>query len=62
MDEIDRKAVSILLNAPTVNEQELKIILRELRNLAKYKRKKENLSKHVNEILDYWASIAYKMC
>ncbi|WP_292460830.1 hypothetical protein [Methanothermococcus sp.] len=57
MDEIDKMAINILINAPLMSEHEMKCTINMLRKIARKKR--NNGRKKVNDILDYWANKAY---
>ena len=59
MDEIDRKAINLLIHSTTLNYEEMKDVLRELKKMAKVK-KKEFKNYSVRDILDYWGTLAYK--
>jgi len=59
MDEIDRQAVNILINAPLMSESEMKYAIIQLKRIAKRKRTRER--KRITDILDYWADKAYLM-
>ncbi|WP_421077016.1 hypothetical protein Mjas_04505 [Methanothermococcus sp. Ax23] len=57
IDEIDKLAINILINAPLMSEHEMKYAINRLKRIAK--KKKNNERKKVNDILDYWANKAY---
>ncbi|WP_456419947.1 hypothetical protein [Methanocaldococcus infernus] len=59
MDDLDRRAISLLINSTTLNYDEMKDVLRELKKMAKMK-KKEFKDYSVKDILDYWGTLAYK--
>jgi ribosome recycling factor len=55
MDEIDKKAIEILLNAPFMTEEEMKNTIKILKQMARMKKNRGS----IREILDYWANQAY---
>ncbi len=57
MDEIDRQAVNILINAPLMSESEMRYAIAQLKRIAKRKRTRER--RRIMDILDYWANEAY---
>ncbi|NPA62320.1 MAG: hypothetical protein GXN95_02065 [Methanococci archaeon] len=60
MDDIDRKAVMLLLNATLMSEEEIEKTLKVLRRMARIKKRKEKNIKSIRDVLDYWACQAYK--
>ncbi|AEH06861.1 hypothetical protein [Methanothermococcus okinawensis] len=56
MDETDKMAIDILINAPLMSEHEMKYAVNKLKIIAK---KKKNNKRKINDILDYWANKAY---
>ncbi|MCQ6254463.1 hypothetical protein [Methanocaldococcus sp.] len=60
MDDIDKKAINLLINATLMSENEIEKTLKILRNLARVKKRKEKRLKSIREVLDYWACQAYK--
>ncbi|AAB99155.1 hypothetical protein MJ_1145 [Methanocaldococcus jannaschii DSM 2661] len=60
MDDIDRKAISLLMDATLMSEDEIERTLKILRNMARIKKRKEKNLKSIRDVLDYWACQAYK--
>ncbi|ADC69458.1 conserved hypothetical protein [Methanocaldococcus sp. FS406-22] len=60
MDDIDRKAISLLMDATLMSEDEIERTLKILRNMARIKKRKEKNLKSIKDVLDYWACQAYK--
>ncbi len=56
---VDSIAVSLLLNAPFMDDPELKETLCKLRKLAKIKKGHSRM--HIDEILDRWSCKAYQI-
>ncbi|ENN95749.1 hypothetical protein J422_06095 [Methanocaldococcus villosus KIN24-T80] len=59
MDEIDIKAIQLINKAILSDEREIEATIKTLKNLAKIKKRKTK--KAIRDILDYWASEAYKL-
>ncbi|ADC70446.1 conserved hypothetical protein [Methanocaldococcus sp. FS406-22] len=59
MDEIDKKAIEILLNAPFMSEEEMRNTVKLLKRMARMKGCKNE--SNIREILDCWAYNAYKI-
>ncbi|ACX72968.1 conserved hypothetical protein [Methanocaldococcus vulcanius M7] len=60
MDDIDRKAVMLLLNATLMSEEEIEKTLKVLRRMARIKKRREKNIRSIKDVLDYWACQAYK--
>ncbi|XRO76913.1 hypothetical protein ACO3VM_09135 [Methanocaldococcus sp. 10A] len=60
MDDIDKKAISLLLDATLMSEDEIERTLKILRNMARIKKRKEKNLKSIKDVLDYWACQAYE--
>jgi rubrerythrin len=60
MDDIDRKAISLLMDATLMSEDEIERTLKILRNMARIKKRKEKRLKSIKDVLDYWACQAYE--
>ncbi len=60
MDDIDRKAISLLMDATLMSEEEIERTLKILRNMARIKKRREKNLKSIKDVLDYWACQAYK--
>ncbi len=60
MDDIDRKAISLLIDATLMSEEEIERTLKILRNMARIKKRKEKKLKSIKDVLDYWACQAYE--
>ena len=60
MDDIDRKAISLLIDATLMNEDDMEKTLKILRNMARIKKRKEKRLKSIKDVLDYWACQAYE--
>ena len=60
MDDIDRKAISLLMDATLMSEEEIERTLKILRNMARIKKRKEKKLKSIKDVLDYWACQAYE--
>ncbi len=61
MDDIDKRAIELLVNAPLLDDKELKNVIRILKKLARAKKRNSNIKKSINDILDYWAKMAYEV-
>ena len=59
MDEIDKKAIEILLKAPYMSEEDIKKTVKLLKRMARMKGYKNE--KNIKTVLDYWAYKAYKI-
>ncbi|EHP89095.1 hypothetical protein [Methanotorris formicicus] len=59
MDEIDKRAIEILLKAPFMTEEEMKNTVKILKQMARMKRDKNR--GNTRKILDYWANEAYNI-
>ncbi|EHP86949.1 hypothetical protein [Methanotorris formicicus] len=57
MDEIDKRAIEILLKAPFMTEEEMKNTVKVLKQMARMKKNRGS----IKEILDYWADQAYML-
>ena len=60
MDDIDRKAINLLMDATLMSEEEIERTLKILRNMARIKKRREKNLKSIKDVLDYWACQAYK--
>jgi hypothetical protein len=60
MDDIDRKAISLLIDATLMDEHDMEKTLKILRNMARIKKRKEKRLKSIKDVLDYWACQAYE--
>ncbi|XRP96667.1 hypothetical protein ACO3UB_06910 [Methanocaldococcus sp. 16A] len=60
MDDIDKKAISLLIDATLMSEDEIERTLKILRNMARIKKRKEKNLKSIKDVLDYWACQAYE--
>ncbi|WP_048201719.1 hypothetical protein [Methanocaldococcus bathoardescens] len=60
MDDIDKKAISLLMDATLMSEDEIERTLKILRNMARIKKRKEKNLKSIKDVLDYWACQAYE--
>ncbi|ACV24628.1 hypothetical protein [Methanocaldococcus fervens] len=60
MDDIDRKAISLLIDATLMSEDEIERTLKILRNMARIKKRREKKLKSIKDVLDYWACQAYE--
>ena len=60
MDDIDRKAISLLIDATLMNEDDMEKTLKILRNMARIKKRKEKRLRSIKDVLDYWACQAYE--
>ena len=60
MDDIDRKAINLLMDATLMSEEEIERTLKILRNMARIKKRREKKLKSIKDVLDYWACQAYK--
>ncbi|XRO74626.1 hypothetical protein ACO3TA_04345 [Methanocaldococcus sp. 28A] len=60
MDDIDKKAISLLIDATLMSKDEIERTLKILRNMARIKKRKEKNLKSIKDVLDYWACQAYE--
>ncbi|CAB3288604.1 conserved protein of unknown function [Methanocaldococcus lauensis] len=60
MDDIDKRAINLLINATLMSENEIEKTLKILRDLAKIKKRKDKNLKSIKDVLDYWACQAYE--
>ena len=61
MDEIDRRAVNIIIEFLTSGSKEMDKTIKELKRMAKEKKRTYKNYNSVREILDYWGNLAYEI-